>query len=79
LKTEPQTEGKYYSLPQLEKCKDIDEYENTEEIDRKIRAFWNPPYSGAQIELKGKKYTVINEDVLNWIANNIRDYSIIGS
>jgi methionyl-tRNA formyltransferase len=72
LETAPQQEGNYYSLPDLEECKNIKENESSEDIDRKIRAFWNPPYSGAQIEIKGKKYTIINEEILNWIDQNIK-------
>jgi methionyl-tRNA formyltransferase len=75
LETMPQQEGNYYSLPELEKCKDIGENESIEDIDRKIRAFWNPPYSGAKIEIKGKKYTVINEEILHWIDEKLKNNS----
>lgn len=71
LESTEQGEGEYFSLPELEESKLIREDESTEDIDRKIRAFWNPPYSGAQIEIKGKRYTVINEDILNWITQNL--------
>lgn len=71
LKATIQKGGKYYSLPDLENKKLILENDNDVEIDRKIRAFWNPPYSGAQIEIKGKRYTIINEEILNWISKRI--------
>lgn len=72
LGKERQVEGRYFSLPDLEKNKLIRQEEDIADIDRKIRAFWNPPYSGAQIEIKGKKYTLINEYILEWIAEKIK-------
>lgn len=66
-----QENGRYFSLMDLENRKQICESDSIEEIDRKIRAFWNPPYNGAQIEIKGKNYTIINEDILNWIVKKI--------
>ena len=72
LETKEQTDGNYFSLQQLEESKLIDSNDRIEDIDRKIRAFWNPPYSGAQIEVNGKKYSIINEQILEWIADNIK-------
>lgn len=46
--------------------------DSPEIVERKIRAFWNPPYSGAQVEICGKKYTVINADILKWISERLR-------
>lgn len=72
LNGEVQKEGRYFGLKELERKKLICEDDSIESIDNKIRAFWNPPYSGAQIEIKGKRYTVINEHILSWIADKIR-------
>ncbi len=66
-----QQDGRYFGLKELENQKQICEKDSIEEIDRKIRAFWNPPYNGAQIEIKGKNYTLINEEILNWIVKKI--------
>lgn len=63
--------GVYYSKADLEKNKMVLESESKEEIDCKIRTFWNPPYSGAQIEIAGTKYTLVNDDILQWIAERI--------
>ncbi len=73
LERSKQNEGRYFSLYELEQSKLIQPCESIDDIDRKIRAFWNPPYSGAQVEIKGKKYTVINEEILKWIAQYIKD------
>ena len=40
-----------------------------EDIDLKIRAFWFPPYDGAFIEVNGKKYTLVNNDILKQLQD----------
>lgn len=42
----------------------------TDDVDAKIQAFWFPPYEGAYIEIGGKRYTLVNEVVLNSISEN---------
>ena len=59
-----QGEGRYFGLRELNEMKLIKENEDTEQIGRKIIAFWNPPYSGAQIEIGEKRYTVIDQVIL---------------
>lgn len=71
MKKKEQGEGRYFDVRALEEKKMIGKSEGADEIDRKIRAFWNPPYSGAQIEIGGKRYTVIHEGILKWIAERI--------
>lgn len=36
-----------------------------DDIDTKIQAFWFPPYSGAYVEWNGKKYTLVNDMILD--------------
>lgn len=62
-----QSEGKYINKQELEDTKKIDINDKIENIDKKIRAFWFPPYTGAYIEIKGKKYTLLNEEMLKKI------------
>ena len=57
-------QGTYYSRKQMEQDKLIDIHDTPEVIDHKIRAFWFPPYHGANIEIGGKKYSLINEELL---------------
>ena len=71
LPAEAQQAGRYVSFKQMEEAKHITSDDSDEDISRKIRAFWNPPYSGAQIDICGKKYTVIDDLVLRWIAGRI--------
>lgn len=59
-----QTEGKYYSRKDFEELKQIKDTDSEEVIQRKIRAFWYPPYEGAYVKLNGKKYTVLDERIL---------------
>lgn len=48
--------GRYYSLADFEEAKRINQTDSYELIDRKIHAFYCPPYEGAYIELAGKHY-----------------------
>lgn len=73
LKGKEQEEGRYFSLQDLEESKMIDIEADKEDIRRKIRAFWNPPYSGAQIKIGTEKYTVISDEILEWIALKLQE------
>ncbi len=53
--------GRHFSRKEMEELKKIQPGDN---IDNKIRAFWFPPYDGANIEIDGKRYTVINRSIL---------------
>ncbi|WP_199849696.1 formyltransferase family protein [Blastococcus sp. Marseille-P5729] len=53
--------GRYVSRAQTEEMKQFSE---GDDIDRQIRAFWFPPYTGAFVEIAGVKYTLINEFIL---------------
>lgn len=70
-----QTSGKYYSLKDLEKGKYINENDSTEMIKRKIRAYWNPPYSGAKIILNGCEYTLVDDEILKYIAEHTKAWN----
>ena len=59
--------GVYLSRKDLESMKRLDP--ETDDIDRKIRAFWFPPYDGAFIELNGKRYTLIDRKILESLAD----------
>lgn len=59
-------EGRYISRIEMEAMKKID-FEK-DDVDLKIRAFWFPPYQGAYIEQNGKKYTLVNEEILDSLS-----------
>ncbi len=64
----PQGLGRYINRKTMEALRVITEKDSLEEIDRKVRAYWFPPYHGATIEIKGKVFTVIDENILKQIA-----------
>ncbi len=66
----PQGEGRYYSRADAEKLRKIAPDDTPEQIERKIRAFWNPPFPGATVEMDGRTYTVINDAILKQIAGD---------
>jgi len=62
IKTRPNKGGIYISRKEMEEMKEVKE---GDDIDRKIRAFWFPPYTGAFVNINNKKYTLINDYILN--------------
>lgn len=60
----PQSKGRYITMKEFNTMRAISQKDTTDIIDKKIRAFWFPPYPGAYIEIKNKKYTLINEYIL---------------
>ncbi len=75
LENTAQTSGNYYSLKELEAGKYILEGDSAEIIKRKIRAYWNPPYSGAKIILNECEYTLVDEEILKYIAEHTADWN----
>lgn len=73
IETTKNSGGTYWTRQDLEKLKMIDPVrDSAEEIDRKIRAFFFPPYHGAKITLAGKEYTLVNKEILEYIAKFIK-------
>ena len=62
--------GRYISRSEMESLKEV---VSGDDIDRKIRAFWYPPYNGAYIEFNNKKYTLINQEILDDVAPSYVD------
>ena len=65
--TQNEEEGIYVSRAEMEAMKQLDL--DKDDIDLKIRAFWFPPYDGANIEVNGKKYTLINSFILKSLVD----------
>ncbi len=64
------TQGTYISRKQMNEMKIItDEDLKSEDLDVKVRAFWFPPYDGAYIELNGKKYTLVDKEILDSLVD----------
>ena len=60
--TIPNTGGTYISKKQMLQMMEVDP--ENDDVKTKCRAFWFPPYSGATIEIKGEKYTLVDEFIL---------------
>ena len=64
------SKGTYISRKQMNQMKIITEDDlNSEDLDIKIRAFWFPPYEGAYIERNGRKYTLVDKEILNSLVD----------
>ena len=61
----PNVGGRYVSRSEMEAMKEV---RPGDDIDRKIRAFWFPPYDGAYQVINGKKYTLVNREILESVA-----------
>jgi len=58
----------------LEAMKTVDmRKDSLAEINRKIRAFFFPPYAGAKIKIKDQEFTLVNNDVLYYIHKIIQN------
>ena len=42
--------------------------DSPELVERKVRAFWYPPFDGAYVEFGGKRYSLTNDGILRDIA-----------
>jgi formyl transferase family protein len=70
---EVQGEGRYFSLASMEEAKVILPSDSSEMIERKIRAFWHPPFIGAKMILQGREYALVDPETIKKIARQGRD------
>ena len=64
------SKGTYISRKQMNEMKKITEEDlESEDLDVKVRAFWFPPYEGAYIEKNGKKYTLVDNEILKTLVD----------
>ena len=61
--------GRYISKKYFEKLRKINPGDSKEVINRKIRAFWYPPFSGAYVKIKNQEFTILNDELLKEIGN----------
>lgn len=66
LETTPNIGGRYVSRAEMEAMKEI---QPGDDVARKVRAFWFPPYRGATISIDGKKYTLVSDELLQDLAD----------
>lgn len=56
--------GKYYSKKMMNEERIISLKDSEQVVDKKIRAFWCPPYSGAALKIGKKEFTLVNNDII---------------
>ncbi|MEC7641960.1 formyltransferase family protein [Idiomarina sp.] len=65
LETTPNRGGVYTSRSTMEEMKKV---LDGDDLERKVRAFWFPPYDGAYIEMNGNRYTLVSQKLLRDLA-----------
>lgn len=70
----PQGAGRYVDRAELEELRRV---RPGDDLDRKLRAFWYPPYPGAVVELDGRELTLVDEQLLAEVAEAYRDSGMV--
>lgn len=70
LPREPQGEGRYVSWAEADALRRI---QPGDDVERKLRAFWYPPWPGATLDVDGHELTLIDEQLLADTARAYRD------
>ncbi len=73
LPREPQGEGRYVTAEEAEALRVVRPGDTPEDTARRIRAFWYPPYEGAVLELDGRRYTLLDEPLLEELGRRLRE------
>jgi methionyl-tRNA formyltransferase len=66
----PQGPGRYVDRDEFESLRHV---RPGDDLGRKLRAFWYPPYPGALVEVDGRHLTVVDESLLADAAEAYRD------
>jgi methionyl-tRNA formyltransferase len=66
----PQGEGRYVTREEFESLRVV---HPGDDLERKLRAFWYPPHAGAEVELDGRRLTLVDESLLAEVAQAYRD------
>lgn len=64
----PQGSGRYVTREQFEAMRRVPAGESPEQLGRRIRAFWYPPYDGATLEVAGRTVTLVDRHLLAEVA-----------
>jgi methionyl-tRNA formyltransferase len=65
----PQADGRYVSREELEHLRVV---RPGDDLERKLRAFWYPPWPGAVVKLEGRTLTLVDEPLLRQVAEAYR-------
>jgi methionyl-tRNA formyltransferase len=66
----PQGKGRYVTREEFEALRAV---RPGDDLERKLRAFWYPPHPGAELELEGRRLTLVDESLLAEVAEAYRD------
>ena len=70
LPREPQATGRYVDREEFESLRRV---RPGDDVERKLRAFWYPPYPGAVVDVDGREFTLVDERLLREAAHAYRD------
>jgi methionyl-tRNA formyltransferase len=70
LPRSPQGEGRYVTREEFERLRVV---QPGDDVERKLRAFWYPPWPGAVVDLDGQRLTLVDERLLADVAAAYRD------
>ena len=70
----PQGEGRYVSRAEFEELREV---RPGDDVPRKLRAFWYPPWPGAVVELDGRRLTLMDDELLADVARAYRDAGLL--
>jgi methionyl-tRNA formyltransferase len=70
----PQGQGRYVSREEFESLRRV---RAGDDVGRKLRAFWYPPYPGAVIDVDGRELTLVDERLLAEVAELYRDSGLV--
>jgi methionyl-tRNA formyltransferase len=66
----PQGEGRYVSRAEFDELRVV---RRGDDLQRKLRAFWYPPWPGAVMDVDGRRLTLVDERLLADVATAYRD------
>jgi methionyl-tRNA formyltransferase len=70
LPRSPQQDGRYVSRAEFEELRVV---RPGDDLRRKLRAFWYPPWPGAVLDVDGQRLTLVDESLLADVAAAYRD------
>ncbi|NLE56947.1 MAG: hypothetical protein GX616_01190 [Planctomycetes bacterium] len=68
---------RYINRAEFEGQKKVPPGETGDDLERRVRAFWYPPYDGALIELGGNQYTLAASNLLQAIGPSVHADDLI--
>jgi methionyl-tRNA formyltransferase len=74
LPREPQGEGRYVSREEFEELRVV---KAGDDVPRKLRAFWYPPWPGAVMDVDSHRLTLVDDRLLGDVAAAYRDAGLL--